>query len=214
MSSIRRAGLSREIGNTSTGPDEPFDACSRRSGGGARRLARLRRSAPHGLLRPGRSSEVAALLAGCGGLGGQERRGSISGRHDRLLCFHWPPGPCACCAVTCGLAEQIAASASNSSCASGARSVRISNYGVIAIFNYRAARSGLPLGGALSLFIASRASLPCDCCAARRRHQGDRRLAWASKPRSNLYLRVDIDMLRTVGLPVPAIASVAGGDHA
>jgi site-specific recombinase XerD len=29
-----------------------------------------------------------------------------------------------------------------------------------------------------------------------------------------VYLRVDIDMLRTVGLPVPGIASVAGGDHA
>jgi hypothetical protein len=29
-----------------------------------------------------------------------------------------------------------------------------------------------------------------------------------------VYLRVDIDMLRTVGLPIPGIASVEGGDHA
>ncbi len=29
-----------------------------------------------------------------------------------------------------------------------------------------------------------------------------------------VYLRIDIDMLRTVGLAVPGIASVEGGDHA
>ena len=40
-----------------------------------------------------------------------------------ILSYHWPPGPCACCAVTCRLAEQIV-TCHNSSCASAARSAR------------------------------------------------------------------------------------------
>ena len=89
----------------------------------------------------------------------------------------------------------------------------ISNYGVIAIFNYRAARSGLPLGSASSYSLRHAFAMRLLRRGVGIKVIGDL-LGHRSLEATCVYLRVDIDMLRTVGLPVPAIASVAGGDHA
>jgi integrase/recombinase XerD len=89
----------------------------------------------------------------------------------------------------------------------------ISHYGVIEIFNYRAARSGLQLSNASSYSLR-------HAFAMRLLHRGvgikviGDLLGHRSLEATCVYLRVDVDMLRTVGLPVPGIASAEGGDHA
>jgi site-specific recombinase XerD len=89
----------------------------------------------------------------------------------------------------------------------------INHHGVIEIFNYRAARSGLPLDGASSYSLRHAFAMRLLRRGVGIKVIGDL-LGHRSLEATCVYLRVDIDMLRTVGLPVPGIASVAGGDHA
>ena len=114
--------------------------------------------------------------------------------------------------LACRLAEQIV-TCHNSSCASAARSRAINHYGIIDIFNYRAARSGLPLDSASSYSLRHAFAMRLLRRGVGIKVIGDL-LEHRSLEATCVYLRVDIDMLRTVGLPVPGIASVAGGDHA
>jgi integrase/recombinase XerD len=89
----------------------------------------------------------------------------------------------------------------------------INHYGVIDIFNYRAARSGLPLDSASSYSLRHAFAMRLLRRGVGIKVIGDL-LGHRSLEATCVYLRVDIDMLRTVGLPVPGIASVAGGGHA
>lgn len=89
----------------------------------------------------------------------------------------------------------------------------IKNYGAIEIFNYRAARSGLPLNGASSYSLRHSFAMRLLRRGVGIKVIGDL-LGHRSLEATCVYLRVDIDMLRTVGLAVPGIASVEGGDHA
>ena len=89
----------------------------------------------------------------------------------------------------------------------------INHYGIIDIFNYRAARSGLPLDSASSYSLRHAFAMRLLRRGVGIKVIGDL-LGHRSLEATCVYLRVDIDMLRTVGLPVPGIASVAGGDHA
>jgi integrase len=89
----------------------------------------------------------------------------------------------------------------------------INHYGVIDIFYYRATRSGLPLDGASSYSLRHAFAMRLLRRGVGIKMIGDL-LGHRSLEATCVYLRVDIDMLRTVGLPVPVIASVAGGDHA
>ena len=88
----------------------------------------------------------------------------------------------------------------------------INHYGIIDIFNYRAARSGLPLDSASSYSLRHAFAMRLLRRGVSIKVIGDL-LGHRSLEATCVYLRVDIDMLRTVGLPVPGIASVAGGDH-
>jgi integrase/recombinase XerD len=89
----------------------------------------------------------------------------------------------------------------------------INRDGVIEIFNYRAARSGLPLDSSTSYSLRHAFAMRLLRRGVGIKVIGDL-LGHRSLEATCVYLRVDIDMLRTVGLPVPGITSVAGGDHA
>ena len=103
------------------------------------------------------------------------------------------------------MAEQIA-TFHNSSCASGPIRA-INHYGIIDIFNYRAARSGLPLDSASSYSLRHAFAMRLLRRGVGIKVIGDL-LGHRSLEATCVYRRVDIDMLRTVGLPVPGIASV------
>jgi len=87
------------------------------------------------------------------------------------------------------------------------------HYGVIEIFNDRAARSGLPLDSVSSYSLRHAFAMRLLRRGVGIKVIGDL-LGHRSLEATCVYLRVDIDMLRTVGLPVPGIASFEGGDHA
>ncbi len=89
----------------------------------------------------------------------------------------------------------------------------IDHYGIIDIFNYRAARSGLPLDSASSYSLRHAFAMRLLRRGVGIKVIGDL-LGHRSLEATCVYRRVDIDMLRTVGLPVPGIASVKGGNHA
>ena len=89
----------------------------------------------------------------------------------------------------------------------------INHYGVIEIFNHRATRSGLPLGGASSYSLRHAFAMRLLRRGVGIKVIGDL-LGHRSLEATCVYLRVDIDMLRTVGLPVPGVTTVEGGDHA
>jgi integrase len=88
----------------------------------------------------------------------------------------------------------------------------INHYGIIEIFGYRAARSGLPLDGVSSYSLRHAFAMRLLRRGVSIKVIGDL-LGHRSLEATCVYLRLDIDMLRTVGLPVPGIASVEGGDH-
>ena len=85
--------------------------------------------------------------------------------------------------------------------------------GIIEIFQYRAAQSGLPLAGVPSYSLR-------HAFAMRLLHRGvgikaiGDLLGHRSLEATCAYLRVDTDMLRAVALPLPCVVTVEGGDHA
>jgi integrase len=91
--------------------------------------------------------------------------------------------------------------------------VALKHYGVIDVFNYRAARSGLPIAGASSYSLRHAFAMRLLRRGVGVKAIGDL-LGHRSMEATCAYLRIDTDMLRTVGLAVPSISSVAGGDHA
>ena len=86
------------------------------------------------------------------------------------------------------------------------------HYGVIAVFQYRAARSGLQLNGASSYSLRHAFAMRLLRRGVGIKVIGDL-LGHRSLEATCVYLRLDIDMLRTVGLPVPGAVSTRGGDH-
>jgi site-specific recombinase XerD len=88
----------------------------------------------------------------------------------------------------------------------------LKNYGVIDIFNYRAAKSGLRLDGASSYALRHAFAMRLLRRGVGIKAIGDL-LGHRSLEATCVYLRIDTDMLRTVGLPVPVLAAVSGGDH-
>lgn len=90
--------------------------------------------------------------------------------------------------------------------------VAIKHYGVIDVFNYRVARSGLPIDGASSYSLRHAFAMRLLRRGVGVKAIGDL-LGHRSMEATCVYLRIDTDMLRTVGLAVPSISSVAGGGH-
>jgi site-specific recombinase XerD len=90
--------------------------------------------------------------------------------------------------------------------------VGLKHYGIIEIFNYRAARSGLPIDGASSYSLRHAFAMRLLSRGVGIKAIGDL-LGHRSLEATCVYLRIDADMLRTVALPVPVIASMQGADH-
>lgn len=86
------------------------------------------------------------------------------------------------------------------------------NYGVIDVFNYRVAKSGLDLEGASSYALRHAFAMRLLRQGVGIKAIGDL-LGHRSLEATCVYLRVDTDMLRTVALPVPTHPSVSGGGH-
>lgn len=90
--------------------------------------------------------------------------------------------------------------------------VALKNYGVIDVFNYRVAGSGLPINGASSYSLRHAFAMRLLSRGVGIKAIGDL-LGHRSLEATCVYLRIDVDMLRTVALPVPFIASIQGEDH-
>lgn len=88
----------------------------------------------------------------------------------------------------------------------------LKHYGVIDVFSYRAEKSGLSLGGVSSYSLRHAFAMRLLRRGVGVKAIGDL-LGHRSLEATCAYLRVDIDMLRTVALPVPQITLVEGGDH-
>jgi integrase/recombinase XerD len=88
----------------------------------------------------------------------------------------------------------------------------MNHHGIIEIFQYRAGQSGLPLAGVSSYSLRHAFAMRLLRRGVGIKAIGDL-LGHRSLEATCAYLRIDIDMLRTVGLPVPMAASVEGGDH-
>jgi len=88
----------------------------------------------------------------------------------------------------------------------------MNHHGIIEIFTYRAAQSGLPLEGVSSYSLRHGFAMRLLRRGVGIKAIGDL-LGHRSLEATCAYLRIDIDMLRTVGLPVPTAASIEGGDH-
>ncbi|MDE2451954.1 MAG: tyrosine-type recombinase/integrase [Burkholderiales bacterium] len=88
--------------------------------------------------------------------------------------------------------------------------VALKHYGVIEVFNYRVARSGLPINGASSYSLRHAFAMRLLSRGVGIKTIGDL-LGHRSLEATCVYLRIDADMLRTVALPVPFIASMKGG---
>jgi integrase/recombinase XerD len=83
----------------------------------------------------------------------------------------------------------------------------LKHYGVINVFKYRAAKSGLPLEATSSYSLRHAFAMRLLRRGVGIKAIGDL-LGHRSLEATCVYLRLDIDMLRTVALPVPR-----GGDH-
>lgn len=88
----------------------------------------------------------------------------------------------------------------------------ITHYGVIDVFDYRAGKSGLPLNGASSYALRHTFAMRLLRRGVGIKAIGDL-LGHRSLEATCVYLRIDIEMLRPVALPVPGLAGVRGGDH-
>ena len=89
--------------------------------------------------------------------------------------------------------------------------VALKNYGVIEVFGYRVAKSGLPTYGASSYALRHAFAMRLLNRGVGIKAIGDL-LGHRSLEATCVYLRIDAEMLRTVALPVPFIAS-KGTDH-
>ena len=90
--------------------------------------------------------------------------------------------------------------------------VALKHYGIIEVFSYRAARSGLPIDGASSYSLRHAFAMRLLSRGVGIKAIGDL-LGHRSLEATCVYLRIDAEMLRTVALPVPFIASMQGADH-
>jgi len=88
----------------------------------------------------------------------------------------------------------------------------IKHYGVIEVFQYRARQSGLPLDGASSYALRHAFAMRLLQRGVGIKAIGDL-LGHRSLEATSVYLRLDVDMLRVVGLPVPAAALVGSAAH-
>jgi integrase len=88
----------------------------------------------------------------------------------------------------------------------------LKHYGVIDVFTYRAARSGLPLDNVSSYSLRHAFAMRLLRRGVGIKAIGDL-LGHRSLEATCVYLRIDTDMLRTVALPVPSLATAGGGDH-
>ncbi len=86
----------------------------------------------------------------------------------------------------------------------------LKHYGIIDVFNYRAAKSGLPLDGVSSYSLRHSFAMRLLRRGVGIKAIGDL-LGHRSLEATCVYLRVDSEMLRTVALPVPT--PVNGGRH-
>ena len=86
----------------------------------------------------------------------------------------------------------------------------LKHYGVIEVFNYRALKSGLPLDRVSSYALRHSFAMRLLRRGVGVKAIGDL-LGHRSLEATCVYLRIDSDMLRTVGLPVPT--PVKGGRH-
>jgi site-specific recombinase XerD len=88
----------------------------------------------------------------------------------------------------------------------------LKHYGVIDVFSYRAEKSGLLLDGVSSYSLRHAFAMRLLRSGVGVKAIGDL-LGHRSLEATCSYLRVDVDMLRTVALPVPQVMAVEGGDH-
>lgn len=86
----------------------------------------------------------------------------------------------------------------------------LKHHGIIDVFDYRAGKSGLPLKEASSYSLRHSFAMRLLRRGVGIKAIGDL-LGHRSLESTCVYLRVDIDMLRTVALPVPGIATGWGG---
>lgn len=89
----------------------------------------------------------------------------------------------------------------------------LKHYGVIEAFTYRAEKSGLPLGDVSSYSLRHAFAMRLLRRGVGIKAIGDL-LGHRGLEATCAYLRVDVDMLQTVALPVPGIVAVEGGVHA
>lgn len=87
----------------------------------------------------------------------------------------------------------------------------LKHYGVIEVFTFRVAKSGLPLGGMSSYSLRHAFAMRLLRRGVGIKAIGDL-LGHRSLEATCVYLRADIDMLRSVALPVPGGAA-EGGEH-
>ena len=87
--------------------------------------------------------------------------------------------------------------------------VALKHYGVIEVFNYRVTRSNLPINGASSYSLRHAFAMRLLRRGVGIKTIGDL-LGHRSLEATSVYLRIDVDMLRTVALPVPFTASMKG----
>ena len=88
----------------------------------------------------------------------------------------------------------------------------LKHYGIIDVFTFRAAKSGLPLDGMSSYSLRHAFAMRLLRRGVGLKAIGDL-LGHRSLEATCAYLRVDTDMLRTVALPVPCTKTGAGGSH-
>jgi len=89
----------------------------------------------------------------------------------------------------------------------------LKHYGVIQVFTYRSEKSGLPLGKVSSYSLRHAFAMRLLRRGVGVKAIGDL-LGHRSLEATCAYLRIDVDMLRTVALPIPAIMVADGGPHA
>ena len=88
----------------------------------------------------------------------------------------------------------------------------IKHYGVIDVFKYRAKQSGLPLHQASSYALRHAFAMRLLRRGVGIKAIGDL-LGHRSLEATSAYLRIDIEMLRPVGLSLPGMANGGGGHH-
>jgi integrase/recombinase XerD len=88
----------------------------------------------------------------------------------------------------------------------------LKNYGIIEVFYYRVRRSGLRLDGASSYSLRHTFAMRLLSRGVGVKAIGDV-LGHRSLEATCVYLRLDIDMLRTVGLPIPRLSTFRRAGH-